>query len=259
MKRFFVLILLALTACSSFHGVDKAADDGGSKGDPDPANALDAGAPGEEDAGSQKDVDAASSATCDGGQTACGAVCTDLMTDDQNCGACGRVCNFAGCASGECEHAVFVTSAMYNGSMGGLAGADSHCNDLAQAAGLHGPFLAWLSTASASPSTRFLQATRPYRLAKTGTQIATNYASLIGGTIDSPIRSNESGVVVPDTRVWSGTSPYGKFYMACGTSDWVSTSPYSGSVGSSSTTAAAWSDVDVNSCTEYRPIYCFEQ
>lgn len=50
---------------------------------------------------------------------------------------------------------VFVTSQTYTGNLGGLAGADAQCNLLAKAAGLEGSYLAWLSDATESPSTRF--------------------------------------------------------------------------------------------------------
>ena len=45
---------------------------------------------------------------CDSGQTCCEvsatgtSICSDLQTDDGNCGACGRVCGDSACVNGEC-------------------------------------------------------------------------------------------------------------------------------------------------------------
>ena len=39
---------------------------------------------------------------CGEGMPSCGGVCTDLLTDPLNCGACGVVCADSACAGGEC-------------------------------------------------------------------------------------------------------------------------------------------------------------
>jgi cysteine-rich repeat protein len=41
---------------------------------------------------------------------------------------------------------VFVSSQMYDGNLGGLAGADAKCQALADAANLTGTYMAWIST-----------------------------------------------------------------------------------------------------------------
>lgn len=52
-----------------------------------------------------------------------------------------------GCLGGEKVRLIFVTSNSYDGNLGGLAGADGKCNEMAQAAGYKGTFKAWLSSA----------------------------------------------------------------------------------------------------------------
>ena len=67
----------------------------------------------------------------------------------------GNLADGDGC-SAACltEKRAFVTSQLYNGNMGGLAGADARCQGLADAVGLPGTYRAWLSSATESPSTR---------------------------------------------------------------------------------------------------------
>jgi hypothetical protein len=61
-----------------------------------------------------------------------------------------------GCPSGSACKRVFVTSlGLANGAFGSLAGADTHCQRLAEAAGLVGGWWAWLSDVSGWPAGRF--------------------------------------------------------------------------------------------------------
>ena len=88
---------------------------------------------------------------------------------------------------------VFVTSTSTTGNIGGVAGADAICAAQANAAGLSGRFLAWLSdTRGASPSARFNKSLGAYRLVD-GTQIASSYADLTDGRIAAPINLDEFG------------------------------------------------------------------
>ena len=60
---------------------------------------------------------------------------------------------------------VFATSKLYKGDqLGGLAGADAHCQDLAAQAGLPGVYMAWLSDGDAGPAHRFRKSAQPYIL-----------------------------------------------------------------------------------------------
>ena len=83
-------------------------------------------------------------------------------------------------AGGPCR--VFLSSATYDGNLGGLSGADAKCQGLATAAGLPGIYKAWLSDGTSAPSTRFVPSSGPYQLV-TGTPIAANFTDLTDGTL----------------------------------------------------------------------------
>lgn len=242
---------------------------------------------------------------------AAGLFCTNTQTDVQNCGGCGAPCalshaaakctgaqcaidtcntNFVNCdgvAANGCECAsdsclagnfcakrVFVTSVRYDGNLGGLVGADAKCQTLAVAAGLPGTYKAWLSDPVASPSTRFAQATIPYRLVD-GTLIANNWADLIDGTLANAITKTEAGLAAPtatfcypgETVVWSSTTSAGVFDATVGTcANWTDANGTSTEWGHANATSASWagggcsgSGAGICTGTFVSPIYCFQQ
>ncbi len=107
---------------------------------------------------------------------------------------------------------VFVTSATYTGNLGGVAGADWHCQQLAAAAGLPGTYKAWLaeyrSGVAAGPATTFTHNTGPYKRVD-GVVVANDWTSLLTKPLLSTICTNERGVLVPNDAsayVWSAVS-----------------------------------------------------
>jgi hypothetical protein len=79
---------------------------------------------------------------------------------------------------------------------GGLAGADAHCQQAADDAGLTGEFRAWLSaTANDSPATRFERGGGPF-VRPDGTVIALDWADLVDGTLAAPISVTAAGIEV---------------------------------------------------------------
>jgi hypothetical protein len=120
------------------------------------------------------------------------------------CGA-GNICDGGACRALRCgdpgiDCLVFISSTRHTGNLGGLAGADTICQNLANAAGIPGQFMAWLSDSSASPSTRFpTKSSSPYKLLNGG-KIADNWADLTDGTLDAFIS-------VPDTGDEGGSGP----------------------------------------------------
>ena len=82
---------------------------------------------------------------------------------------------------------------LYDGNLGGLAGADAKCDLLASNAGLTGTFRAWLSDGIDSPDTRFLKAGNPYVLVDNTTVIASDWTDLTSGSIQAPINLTELG------------------------------------------------------------------
>jgi Protein of unknown function (DUF1554) len=75
-----------------------------------------------------------------------------LLLEPETCAVPGGSCT------------VFVTSQGFNGNLGGLAGADTKCQALADTAGLGGTYKAWLSDSTTDARNRLTQATVPYRL-----------------------------------------------------------------------------------------------
>jgi cysteine-rich repeat protein len=162
---------------------------------------------------------------------------------------------------------VFVTSEMFDGNLGGLDGADQKCQMLADAAGLAGTFLAWISTNEGSPSTRFTQSTTPYTLVD-GTEIAPNWAGLIDGSLAAAINLTELGQPAPigntscagggNPTVWSATTISGglagascsNFTSTAGGGLWGHAGQFSGSWTS-------WCSGGL--CSWTSPIYCFQQ
>ena len=102
---------------------------------------------------------------------------------------------------------VVITSNTYSSDFGGLlTNADAACQASADAAGLGGTYMAWLSNSSGSPSTRFTRVPDlPYVLLD-GTEIASDYADLTDGALAAAIDIDEFGATVADgTMVWTGT------------------------------------------------------
>ncbi|MDA0652351.1 MAG: hypothetical protein O3C49_03620 [Proteobacteria bacterium] len=114
---------------------------------------------------------------------------------------------------GYCSRISFVTSTRHLGDFGGLAGADAICNSLAQQGRLPGTYLAWLSSATGSPSERFTRSALPY--INTGSALVANdYADLTDGKLLNAIEFTETGedlslTLPPPHEVFTGTSVNG--------------------------------------------------
>ncbi len=104
----------------------------------------------------------------------------------------------------------FISSLTYDGDLGGLAGADLKCRQLAEARKFHDPerFKAWLSTGDESPLGRFSFAADPIVL-PTGLLVAPDLAALISGGSGDGIRSSETGATLLEARVWTNTADTG--------------------------------------------------
>lgn len=173
------------------------------------------------------------------------------------------------------EKFVFITSGVYAGDLGGIAGADSKCQELAESedAGLPGRYKAWLASSSAdSPVTRFTRSLSPYVLVN-GTIVADNWHDLTDSSLDHPIDLDETGAYVGGfawTNVFSfgevayhpssdemGQPPVGGS-RTCGM--WSSESPDgSGSYGSSDSQNSQWTYSDISDCASQNHLYCVQQ
>ena len=153
-----------------------------------------------------------------------------------------------------------MTSATYNGNLGGLAGADAKCDERAAEAGWPGTYRAWLSDSTYSPSTRFVRNPGPYQLVN-GTTIATNWADLTDATLAAAINVTEKGDAAAPDFVWSNTKPDGGGAGNVHCQNWTSqlSMPHWGATGSSSSTDAFWTEGSFAVCSSPCYLYCFQQ
>lgn len=178
---------------------------------------------------------------------------------------------------------MFVTSSMFEGNLGGLAGADAKCDAHAQAAGLTGTYLAWLSSSQATAAERMTHHDAGYVLVD-GTVVATSWDDLVDGEIAHEIDLEETGAfhdVMPTHRVavavWSSTDVMGHRASAMwddtGCEDWtVGAVPWStpavyggiglvyDSSGAQSFLDHRWTDAqNPVGCGALAALYCVEQ
>ncbi len=158
---------------------------------------------------------------------------------------------------------VFVSSQKYAGNLGGLAGADDKCNELARAAALTGTFKAWLSSSSESAASRLSHADVPYFLTN-GTRIANGWSDLVDGGLLAGIHVTERQDSVPaEQSAWSNSVATGAV---------ASTSPNASCASFSSSSSAmmaatggvdfvgtAWSQRSKKACSAPQRLYCIEQ
>lgn len=161
---------------------------------------------------------------------------------------------------------VFVTSTTHSGDFGpaGVRGADAICQSRADAAGLTGNYVAWLSGGGSAlqAQSRIDNANMPYRLVD-GTKIANNWTALTSGTLEAPINRDENGALRSQANnVWTGTSANGTGAGTIGgtmCAGWQGTSSDSGRVGSSSATNGDWTTTGTNeACNNLNHLYCVE-
>jgi hypothetical protein len=193
----------------------------------------------------------------------------DCLTGDETAAMTASVDAFVGgvvCdldpSAGTClnpKH-VFLSSTEVAANFGGLAAADTVCQELAGAAGLSGIYRAWLSDGSKSPAARFTHSTGPYVLVGDAVVVANDWADLIDGSLVSAIVSTESGSRLDNVDVWTGTDENGQ---STGTScfGWTSTSSFeTGLAGLAKTGELAWwTEYETLPCDGIAHLYCFEQ
>ena len=125
----------------------------------------------------------------------------------------------AHCANGQDYFKVFVSSATYDGNLGGIAGADEKCQTLANDAGLghedglgvpRSKFRAWISgsvngNTLADTFNSIDNNNKGFKLVDRQTTVATSWADLTDGTLVNNINMDEYGNdVTNNTNVWTG-------------------------------------------------------
>jgi hypothetical protein len=170
---------------------------------------------------------------------------------------------------------VFITSQGFTGALGGLSGADTICQNLANSAHppLNGVFKAWLSDTTQSPSTRFTHSNLPY-VRVDGVPVANNWTALTQrytNTVNvlNPIIVDENGTSIGDAYVWTGTWCDGTALLApdpanyC--NNWTAGSPYPlyGPAAWPTTQPNQyytwWTFFNAQTCDTVNHLYCFQQ
>lgn len=152
---------------------------------------------------------------------------------------------------------VFVTSTPYNGNLGGLSGANTICQQLAQDAGLDNSanYKAWISDSATSAITNITSDGPWYRL--DGVKVADTRTDLFDGNIFTAISQTETGAYVSGA-VWTGTN-YTGAGVGAHCNDWTdATDSYLGWAGIANLANTQWSIWSTNSCNNLRTLYCFE-
>ncbi|MCX2976373.1 DUF1554 domain-containing protein [Candidatus Marimicrobium litorale] len=214
-----------------------------------------------------------------------------VLDADDNCPLEGPNLDGFGCPIAQSK-TVFVTSESYTGNLGGLAGADQKCNDLAAAASLSGEYKAWLSDGIEAPNTRFTQSPYVSYTLVDGTVIAVGYEDLIapqppyGGPFTdgllAPINLTELGTT-KNASVFTNTNadgpavgPEGGFQLIPGSNEYLVGSclgftsstdeqaTFGRTTGSAylgfSTAQLGWLPyVQFVGCTSPSALFCFEQ
>lgn len=154
------------------------------------------------------------------------------------------------------SYRVFVSSTTPTGNLGGVAGADALCNQLATAAKLGGSYRAWVSVSGAD-AIDHITSPGPWKLV-TGELVAADKTKLASGTLSHLIDKDEKGATPPpaEDRVWTATGGNGR-YVAPDCAQW--TGAGSGQVGEARNGAAnAWTSLVAEACAEVNRVYCFE-
>jgi len=153
---------------------------------------------------------------------------------------------------------VFVTQSSYTGALGGLAGADAICQQLADAAALAGTFKAWLSSISESAAARIAHATVPYRRTD-GALVANDWSDLIDGQLVAPINLSEEQTVVYGD-VWTGTLFDGTAWSVSDCTGFTAEAiDQDGACGNAGSTNSQWTDQSRPNCFTPLHLYCVEQ
>ncbi len=146
----------------------------------------------------------------------------------------------------------------------GLDGADKLCQSRANGLTPAGTFKAWLSSSTASASSRLIPAAIPYKSVNGTTPFANNWADLItlktSNYLTHPISRDEADQPLGSTApVWTNTDPSGISLGATSCSDWTSTTGNS-YAGRTDQIDVQWTNWTSANCGNVNVrLYCFEQ
>ncbi len=148
----------------------------------------------------------------------------------------------------------FVTSAAFDGNLGGLAGADATCQSIARGAGLAGTYVAMLSSSNIALATRVGGARGWVRT--DGAPLFDQITDLFTSKVFNPFDHDEHGTAVAESGPWTGTRDDGTVADAC--QDWTSNGADLGAIGDTSFATPFMLSSGEIACSLQRPIYCLE-
>lgn len=171
----------------------------------------------------------------------------------------------------QCErdaYFVFVTEGKFTGELGGLAEADKRCQKEADANGLDGTYLAWLSDGMTPPAVRFEKSDKPYILPGTPAEIvAENWLALVSGALQRPIERTAAGEPIdPGTTceataalAWTHTKATGGPFKGAPCSGWLTNSG-DAVAGLVHEAGLPWTEgCPAIACNKALRLYCVEQ
>ena len=153
---------------------------------------------------------------------------------------------------------MFVSSSSHNGNLGGVAGADTICQNLADTATLGGTWMALLSDGATHARDRLNTDAYIYNL--NGKLLFDRNQIWSGDTNFFAVQYDEN-VGSVNAEVWTGTRPNGNRYGDHCSSWTVGTGfPNTGTAGGSNDDVFnIWIDGPTGQCDELKRIYCLEQ
>lgn len=158
---------------------------------------------------------------------------------------------------------IFVSSEEKTGALGGVAGADMLCDELAKDAGLAGSYMAWLSSlTNDEPAERFPDGIKSFAgdfIRRDEAVVAAGWNAFTMEDLMNPISVDEWGVH-HSASVWTNTT-----HKGTRKSEWVHCSFWTldsflirGRHGDASMTTPAWADSDSDDCGSMKRIYCIQ-
>ncbi len=131
-------------------------------------------------------------------------------------------------------HRIFVSSRSYSGNLGGLAGADAECADMAANAGLTRTYVALLSTSTVDAIDRVSWGGDIYIIDAGGDAhnlgAPDNFYSYANTAMDTPIKFNETTAADGGNMIFTGTLGDGSSSGA-NCNDWTSSAAINATVG----------------------------
>jgi len=161
----------------------------------------------------------------------------------------------------------FASSVGYTGDLGGVLGADSKCQKLAELAGIAGEgviYRAWLSSPGSSASERMTKSLDAPYLLTSGTIVADDWDDLVDGSLNEAIDLDEHGEPAPYPYAWTNTTTSGDLGSVvehC--ADWSHGGlAHKGQRGLTSEVSPEWTAAESNNpvyCSKSGVLYCLEQ